>query len=166
MQQVASIRAFPSAPVCFQVYTAPPKKASLASPPSFHLRLNPSLPSPCPLILRRANGIHTWGTSSYLSPALFSSLPIPQIQLFFMFLPPKLAARCNFSIKRAFSLSPLPSLCSRTHRWPLTTKAGCDSRRGEENRGIQEGKPWDVQLGDPGQAAKGWTLRPQHCALR
>lgn len=44
--------------------------------------------------------------------------------------------------------------------------AGRHAGRGEADRGVQAGQPRDVQLGDPGQAAEGRGVRPEHGPFR
>lgn len=129
------------------VYINPPQKKASPSPhPCLGLRVNTSWLMG---LVPRDSAFRIANIWKSLSPALsfFSLSPFKSL-----FLTPKLAARArqvepnSFSFQlKAFSLFPFPpSTHAGTHRCPLITKAGCDSRRGEENRGIQTGKPRDV----------------------
>lgn len=115
MQQVASARAFPLGPVCFRVYTAAPK--TIPCTPSL-------LPSQVkPILALSLSSVHfnfkedKWNPHlrDYTTPlpTFIFLLPTPRIPLLPPPSTPKLAAWLNFSIKRAFSLS--PSLSPHTH---------------------------------------------------
>lgn len=132
-------------------------------------QLNPTLPA---LPALRDAAFRIWG-SRVFSQLYFPPFPAPNPHF-----PPQtprpgragLSCAASFELKALFPCSPsLPPRVAAPRGQPrrrLGTKAGRDSRRGEENRGIQAGEPRDVQLGDPGPAAQGRPLRPQHGALR